>query len=150
LETFFFEYGYWGLFAASFLAATVLPFSSEALLSLMLVAGFDFYTVVLVAALGNFLGGMSSYYLGYWAKWTWLERYFKIKKSSILKTERWVNKYGSFLAFWCWLPAVGDLLAVALGIFRSNYIAVAVFMLAGKLFRYYLWALFTLELTELF
>ena len=42
-----FDYSLWGLFLASFLAATVVPFSSEALLSYLIINGTDPYTAVL-------------------------------------------------------------------------------------------------------
>jgi membrane protein YqaA with SNARE-associated domain len=64
-----FDYNLWGLFLASFLAATVVPFSSEALLSFLIINGTDAYTAVLVATFGNWLGGMSSYGIGYLGKW---------------------------------------------------------------------------------
>jgi hypothetical protein len=60
-----FDYSLWGLFLASFLAATVVPFSSEALLYYLIINGTDAYTAVLVASAGNWLGGMSSYAIGY-------------------------------------------------------------------------------------
>jgi membrane protein YqaA with SNARE-associated domain len=56
-----FDYSIWGLFLASFLAATVVPFSSEALLTYLIINGTDAYTAVLVATAGNWLGGMSSF-----------------------------------------------------------------------------------------
>jgi membrane protein YqaA with SNARE-associated domain len=64
-----FDYNLWGLFLASFLAATVVPFSSEALLTFLIVNGTDAYAAVLVATVGNWLGGMSSYAIGYLGKW---------------------------------------------------------------------------------
>jgi membrane protein YqaA with SNARE-associated domain len=48
----------------------------------------------------------------------------------------YISKYGSYVAFFCWLPLVGDPLAVALGLFRSNSLNVAVWMLLGKAIRY--------------
>lgn len=137
---FFYDYGIWGLFAASFLAATIIPFSSDALLLLMVAGGFDPTSCILVATLGNWLGGMSSYYLGYLGKWSWIEKYLRIKRSRI---ERWHNalyKRGAIFAFFSWLPFVGDVFAVGLGILRINYITVGIAMLFGKLLRYVLWA----------
>ena len=58
------ELGYLGLFIASFLAATVVPFSSEVIFSAMVFGGFDEWTCVLIATVGNWLGGMTCYYLG--------------------------------------------------------------------------------------
>jgi membrane protein YqaA with SNARE-associated domain len=84
-----FEYSLWGLFLASFLAATVVPFSSEALLSYLIINGTDAYTAVLVASAGNWLGGMSSYAIGYLGKWEWIEKYLRIKRETI---EKWHNR----------------------------------------------------------
>ena len=60
----FAEWGYFGLFIASFLSATIIPFlSSEALLSLMIINQFNLGNVLLVATIGNWLGGLSCYYI---------------------------------------------------------------------------------------
>ena len=61
---FLIEYGYIGVFIASFLAATILPFSSEVVLTGVLLAGAAYAPCMLSATLGNFLGGMSCYWLG--------------------------------------------------------------------------------------
>ncbi len=83
-----FEYNLWGLFLASFLAATVVPFSSEAILSFLIISGTDPYTAVLVATAGNWLGGMSSFAIGFLGKWEGIEKYLRIKREKI---EKWHN-----------------------------------------------------------
>jgi membrane protein YqaA with SNARE-associated domain len=132
----FSEYGLWGLFFASFFAATILPFSSEAILALMIAAGYDKFACLWIATAGNFLGGMSCYFLGFLGKQEWIEKFLKIKPQHIQKVRGWLNKYGSFAAFFTWLPAVGDPIAVGLGLIRSNLLLVSVFMFIGKLLRY--------------
>ncbi len=137
---FLFDYGLWGLLVASFLAATLIPFSSDALLLLMVANGFTPIDCIVVATLGNWLGGMSSYFLGYLGKWSWIEKYLRIERQKI---ERWHNKLekrGAIFAFFSWLPFVGDIFAVGLGILRTNYIVVATAMLIGKFLRYVIWA----------
>lgn len=138
-----FDYSLWGLFLASFLAATVVPFSSEALLSVLIVNGVDAYTAVVVATAGNWLGGMSSYGIGYLGKWEWIEKYLRVKKSSIEKWHNRLYKRGAIIAFFCWLPAVGDVIAVGLGLLRSNVWITAIAMLAGKFIRYVIWGWIT-------
>lgn len=138
-----FDYSLWGLFFASFLAATVVPFSSEALLSVLIVNGVDAYTAVMVATAGNWLGGMSSYGIGYLGKWEWIEKYLRVKKSSIEKWHNRLYKRGAIIAFFCWLPAVGDVIAVGLGLLRSNVWITAIAMLAGKFIRYVIWGWIT-------
>ena len=139
----FVEWGYLGLFIASFLGATVIPFSSELVFSVLIIKGYDFNLSLLVATTGNWLGGLSSYFLGRLGKWSTLEKYFKLKKEKIVKFKTNIDKWGSLLAFFCWLPIIGDPIAVGLGFFRTNYILVAMWMFIGKFIRYILWALVT-------
>jgi len=135
-----FDYSLWGLFLASFLAATVVPFSSEVVLTAVLANGTDIYSAVIVASLGNWAGGMTSFALGYMGKWEWIEKYLRVKQETI---EKWHNRLynkGAFFAFLTWLPGVGDIFAIGLGVLRSNILIVAITMLAGKFLRYVVWA----------
>ena len=139
----FVEWGYLGLFIASFLGATIIPFSSELVFSLLIIKGYDFNLSLLVATTGNWLGGLSSYFLGRLGKWSTLEKYFRLKKEKIVKFKTNIDKWGSLLAFFCWLPIIGDPIAVGLGFFRTNYLLVALWMFMGKLVRYIVWAFVT-------
>ena len=139
----FVEWGYLGLFIASFLGATIIPFSSELVFSLLIIKGYDFNLSLLVATTGNWLGGLSSYFLGRLGQWSTLEKYFRLKKEKIVKFKTNIDKWGSLLAFFCWLPIVGDPIAVGLGFFRTNYVLVAIWMFIGKLIRYIVWAFIT-------
>ena len=131
------------MFLASFLAATVVPFSSEALLSYLIVTGTDPYLAVGVASAGNWLGGMSSFTIGYLGKWEWIEKYLRIKRESIEKWHDRLYKRGAVFAFFSWVPAVGDIFAVGLGLLRANIWITAAAMLAGKLLRYVIWGWLT-------
>jgi len=138
-----FDYSLWGLFLASFLAATVVPFSSEALLSFLIINGTDPYAAVFVATTGNWLGGMSSYGIGYLGKWEWIEKYLRVKRETIEKWHNRLYKRGAVFAFLSWVPAVGDIFAVGLGILRTNILITAGAMLAGKFLRYVIWGWLT-------
>lgn len=135
----FAEWGYWGLFLASFLAATVLPFSSEVVFTGMVFGGLDSWTCVWVATAGNWLGGLSCYYMGRLGKLEWIEKYFRIKKSAIDRFSGKIHKYGDWFAFFSFLPGIGDAIAVASGFFRCRWWLVALSMLAGKFIRYVVW-----------
>ena len=76
---FLIAYGYIGVFIASFLAATILPFSSEVVLTGVLLAGSAYWPCMIAATLGNFLGGMSCYWLGMLGKVEWIEKYLKTR-----------------------------------------------------------------------
>jgi len=140
----YFSLSYGGLFLSSFMAATILPFSSEGILSYMIYQKYNYVLLILFASIGNTFGGITSYYLGRLGKLEWLEKRMNISLNKILKTQKIVNKYRGLLAFFCWLPIVGDLLAVSLGYFKCKEGQVFVFMLLGKTLRYILWMFFTL------
>jgi membrane protein YqaA with SNARE-associated domain len=135
----FIELGYAGLFIASFLAATVVPFSSEVVFSALVFGGLDAWKCVFVATAGNWLGGMTSYYVGRLGKLEWIEKYFRIKKEKLDRFTEKIHKYGDWFAFFSFLPGVGDVIAVAAGYFRCRWWIVAVSMLAGKFVRYVFW-----------
>ena len=130
------QYGYYGLFSISFLAATILPVSSEIVFIALLSAKFNPTILLLVASLGNWIGGMTNYYLGYLGKIEWIEKYFHIPQEKITKVKEKIYNKGAFMAFFCFLPAVGDIIGFALGFMRANMIIVNIAMFLGKLFRY--------------
>lgn len=134
------DYGYVGLFLGSFLAATVVPFSADVLLVVLLAAGADPYLAITLATIGNWLGGLTSYWLGRIGKWSWLEKYFGIRQEKLERQRERIMRWGSLLAFMTWLPVIGDVLAVALGFYRIGFVRSAVFMLLGKGTRFILWA----------
>ncbi len=141
-----FELGYVGIFIASFLAATVVPFSSEVILSGMLAAGYAAFPSLILATLGNWLGGLTSFYLGYLGKEVWIERYLRISKTKIEQFKEFILGKEAWIAFFCWLPLVGDVIAVALGLLHVSPLRVGIGMLIGKAVRYAVWAYFTLWL----
>ncbi len=132
----FAQYGYIGLFAASFIAATVLPMSSEAVFLFLLLSGFDTLNCIVVASIGNWLGGMTCYYLGRLGNWQRIEKYLGTKQHKVMQFYQRIKPYGAFAAFFCWLPFVGDAIAVGTGFFRLQLIPVALWMLVGKTLRY--------------
>lgn len=135
------EYGYIGLFVGSFLAATVFPFSSDVLLVGMLIAGAGVVPTVIVATIGNWLGGLTSYWLGWLGKMEWIERWFKVKRETLERYQKSVERWGAWLALLTWLPFVGDLFAIVLGFFKVKFLPVAFWMLIGKGARFVVWAI---------
>ena len=134
------DLGYFGLFIGALLAATIIPFSSDFLLVGMLAAGGNVVVTVIVASLGNWAGGMISYWMGHAGRWEWIERWFKVKPETLEKQKSRIDRWGAWLAFLSWLPLVGDLLALGLGFYKVNPWQVALFMLIGKTARFVGWA----------
>ena len=132
----FAEYGYWGLLIASFLAATVLPFSSEVVFAALIAAGLDMWTLILYATIGNSVGGDTCYYLGKLGKIEWLNKWFNISEDKITETTLKLQGKGALMGFFGFLPAIGDLILVALGYMRAKPTLVMISMTIGKFTRY--------------
>jgi len=137
------QWGYWGLFLASFLSATVLPFSSEALVAAMIYGGGDPWLTLFVSTLGNWLGGMSTYWIGHLGKWEWMQRFVGVKEEKVRHWKPQIDRYGSFFAVLSFLPIVGDAIVLALGFFRANVWFTGMWMFVGKVARYavIIWAM---------
>lgn len=133
------QWGVWGLFIGSFLAATVVPFSSDALFVAILAAGCDPVQCLISATLGNWLGGLTSYAIGWLGKWEWIERWFRVKRTTLERQHDKVVRWGVWLALLTFLPFVGDLFAIALGFYRMPPLRCALFMLVGKAARFVVW-----------
>lgn len=124
----------WALFTSSFLAATLLPGGSEAVLFgvLKLNPG-QFWPALGAATLGNTLGGMSSYVIGR-----------IIPQAKPLRGLDTVRKYGSPSLLLSWVPLIGDPLCVAAGWFRLNPWLAVLYIATGKFARYWVIAVATI------
>ncbi len=117
----------WTLFASSFLAATLLPGGSEAVLFGVLKLYPDqLWASLAVATLGNTLGGMSSYLLGRF-----------IPQKTVMKGLERMQKYGAPILLLSWVPVIGDPLCVAAGWLRLNPWLAALYIATGKFVRYW-------------
>ena len=133
--------GYVGLFAGSFIAATVVSLSRDPPRLGILPAGALVRSCVKVGTRGNWLGGLTSYWLGWLGKWEWIERYMGVKHETLVKHKCKIDRFGSLLALLTWLPVVGDVFAIALGFYKVDFKKAAVLMLIGKGARFVCWAL---------
>lgn len=136
MTDYLFEYGYAGLFVISFLAATILPIGSETIFAAMILARYDAWLCIIAASIGNWLGGMTNYYLGLIGKMEWIERGLKIRSEKIKKMHEKIKKWGAYTAFFSFLPIVGDIIPLALGFMRANVHIVYLTMFLGKFCRY--------------
>lgn len=125
-----------GLFLAAFLAATILPFSSEALLAAMALGDWSGSSLLIVASLGNTLGGLTNYGLGRWIPEEKAKRWFRMDPAKAARWRVFVRRRGAWAALLCWLPFVGDPIAIALGLFRAPFVPTVVLMFLGKAARY--------------
>lgn len=130
-------WGLIGLFSTSFLAATFLPFGSEPYVVYMLKkSGHPSTLIILIATIGNFLGSVLTYYMGRLLPLVKAQKYLKISDNSINKAKDLSTRYGPVVAFFVFLPIIGDALALVLGFLRTPILWVFTSILLGKLLRY--------------
>ena len=133
--------GLLGLFIGTFLAATILPFSSDALYIAVLAATKDPIGCLAVGTVGNWLGSVVTYWIGWIGRWEWIEKWFKVKRETLEKQKVKIDKYGVWLALLAWIPIIGDVIAIALGFYKTRPWATMFLLLVGKFSRFLLWNL---------
>jgi len=130
------DWGYFGLFLGCFLSATVIPFSSDALFVSALALNGNVFLTLLWGVSGNWMGGLVTWWMGYIGNTERIVKWFKVKPETIEKQKAKVEKYGSWLALLVWVPVIGDVFALALGFYRTDFYKSALFMLIGKFARF--------------
>lgn len=124
------------LFGSAFLAATILPFSSEVLLFALLRDGGDPVVLVLVATLGNTLGAVVNWLLGRYLLHFQDRRWFYFSREQIARAQRWYNRYGFWSLLMAWLPVGGDTLTLIAGVMKVRLGLFLLLVGAGKALRY--------------
>lgn len=148
---FFTQWGFLGLFLGSFLAGSIVPFSSEALVVACVGAlHMDPVTSLLVALAGNVSGGMTCYYIGHLGKIEWIEKYAHVSEEKLSRALHFMKNRGAWMGFFAFVPMLGTAISVALGYVRSNLWIVLVTMTIGKLIRYAVLIWGSLKIIDLF
>lgn len=135
---FFIDWGYIGLFLSALVAGSILPFSSEAVFAMLVEMGADPTVCLISGSIGNTLGGLLCYWLGYCGNMEAIERWLKIDRNKISKIEGFVRKRGAWIGVFGVLPWIGGVIIVLLGLMRSNVYITTAAMFAGKFTRYLL------------
>ncbi len=130
------DFGLWGMFASAFLAATILPLSSEVVMSCLLVSGFDLYGTVAVATLGNVLGSLVNYALGFAGSRFLLEKIFRVSSKEIHSAGKRFTTHGTACLLLAWVPGIGDPLTVVAGMLKISIWIFLLLVTLGKLGRY--------------
>lgn len=135
------NWGLLGLFLGNILAATIVPFSSDALYIAVLAAMGKPVACFVVATAGNWLGSVITYFMGRLARWEWLERWFHVKRETLQRQKDKVDRYGVWLALIAWVPFIGDVFVIALGFYRTKAVWTILLLLIGKAARFLVWTL---------
>ena len=130
----FLEWGLIGLFLGCFLSATLIPFSSDVLFSAALIADYPATAALVVATIGNFLGTITNYGIGY---------LIRVKrKAEPKKLKRWksfLDRYGYYVGLVAWAPFIGEPMVVVLGYMKIKFWKLSFFILMGVFGRYLIW-----------
>jgi membrane protein YqaA with SNARE-associated domain len=128
--------GYIGIFLTAFIASTIFPAPSEIIILVAYQNGFDVMTVIACATVGNVLGSLTNYYIGYFTSGLKFSSKLKMKPSRIQYWTKKSDKYGAWLGLLAWVPIIGDPLIILLGYLRIKIIPLTLMITIGKLGRY--------------
>ncbi|MBX3445827.1 MAG: DedA family protein [Parvibaculaceae bacterium] len=137
---------YAALFLAAFIAATLLPAQSEAVLVGLLVAGeHPALALVIVAGIGNVFGSLVNYGLGRAALRFQERRWFPASPAALARASDWYARYGRWSLLMSWAPFIGDPLTVAAGVMREPLWSFLALVTIAKFTRYVILAAVTLQ-----
>lgn len=125
------------LFAASFLAATIFPAQSEAVLAGFHLTGtYSTMLLVLVATTGNVLGSCVNWWLGRYLVHFKNYKWFPIKETQLEQATYHYQRYGIWTLLLAWVPVIGDPLTIIAGMLRTNILLFIGLVTIGKAGRY--------------
>ena len=128
---------YLSLFSISFLAATILPLSSELMLTgLIATSNYDSLLLLIVASFGNVLGSVVNWILGFYSRNLTTKKWFPFKDRQIKNSSKWFDKFGKWSLLFTWVPIIGDPLTLAAGLLRVKFIEFLILVSIGKVSRY--------------
>ncbi|ESZ28705.1 YqaA family protein [Mesorhizobium sp. L2C084A000] len=136
---------YAGLFLAAFIAATIVPMQSEAVLIGLLLADYSPWLLVGVASVGNVLGSVINWLLGRGIERFRDRRWFPANQTQLNRAQVWYRRYGKWSLLLSWLPIVGDPLTVVAGVLREPFRVFLLLVTAAKVGRYLVLAAMTLS-----
>lgn len=132
------EWGLWGLGLSAFLAATILPISSELVMSSLLIGGEDPIILLIIATSCNVMGSLLNYIIGRWGADTILHRWLQLTSAQIIKAEHHFNRYGKLSLLFAWVPIIGDPLTFLAGMLKVNMALFLALVTIGKFGRYWI------------
>ena len=128
---------YLSLFVISFLAATILPFSSELTLAgLIASSNYDNLLLLIVASFGNVLGSIVNWALGFYSRNLTTKKWFPFKETQIERSSKWFDKFGKLSLLFAWVPIIGDPLTLVAGLLKVRFLDFIILVAIGKVSRY--------------
>ena len=128
---------YLSIFTISFLAATILPFSSELTLAgLIATSNYNNIILLIVASFGNTLGSVVNWALGFYSRKLSTKKWFLFKETQIERSSEWFRNFGKWSLLFAWVPIVGDPLTLVSGLLRVRFLDFIILVAIGKVSRY--------------
>ncbi len=128
---------YTSLFLAAFIAASIFPAQSEALLLWLAAQGiYSVIALVAVASTGNTLGAIFNWWLGTRAEKFRNRQWFPVRAEKLEKAQDWYRRYGRWLLLFSWVPVIGDPITLAAGVMREKLLPFVLVVGTAKTLRY--------------
>ncbi len=137
-------YSYAALFTLSFLAATVIPMSSEPPLIYLVTTEQHIVLPVLIGTVGNVLGACTTYWISRRAAQAVAEQRKPARGHA--RAVRMLRRYGQPALLLSSVPILGDALVAIAGVTKMHFGAFCFWVALGKGLRYLVIALATLNL----
>ncbi|MDO4210239.1 MAG: YqaA family protein [Bacteroidales bacterium] len=132
------DHGVTGFFIAAFLAGSFMPFSSEVVMVALITTGVDPWGLVIWGTLGNTLGSVFNYWIGSLGNPRWIKKWTGVSEEQLERGQRYVERYGFWAGWLAWVPLLGSLITVALGLMRARWSLTMLNILLDKFLRYWL------------
>ena len=130
-------FSYFQLSLISFLAATILPFSSEVVLTTMYLSNtFEPYFLLIFASIGNIMGSITNWYLGKKITLFQNRKWFPVTPDQLERSRKYFQKYGLWSLLLAWVPIIGDPLTLLAGVLKVRFSIFFVLVSISKISRY--------------
>ena len=133
------------------MVATIIPFASEAyFVTLILLNKYNIWFLFISASLGNILGSVINWILGYYTKYLIIKKWFPITQKKIDKASVLFSKYGKWSLLLGWVPFIGDPITFVAGTLRYSFLPFLLLVSIGKIGRYIIVYILTIGITNIF
>ena len=130
-------FSYFQLSLISFLAATILPFSSEVVLTTMYLSNsFEPYFLLIFASIGNIMGSITNWYLGKKITLFQNSKWFPVSPDQLERSRKYFQKYGLWSLLLAWVPIIGDPLTLLAGVLKVRFSIFFLLVSISKISRY--------------
>ena len=130
-------FSYFQLLIISFLAATILPFSSEVVLTTMYLSNsFETYLLLIFACIGNIFGSITNWYLGKKITIFQQRKWFPVSPNQLSRSQKYFQKYGLWSLLLAWVPIIGDPLTLLAGVLKVRFGIFFLLVCISKISRY--------------